>query len=113
MALKKKIKKKVFIKIISTKEATIVKKNKKTKPKLIKKVVKKKKVKKKKVVKKKKKKVKKIKNPRIEKEEHYYNPSYQGLVKLGVRPNYLTKNSIQRMMKIVNNYRENIHLDNI
>jgi len=58
-------------------------------------------------------KVKQIKNPRIEEEEHYYNPSYQGLVKLGVRPNYLTKNSIKRMMKIVNNYRENIHLDNI
>jgi UDP-sulfoquinovose synthase len=58
-------------------------------------------------------KIKQIKNPRIEEEEHYYNPSYQGLVKLGVKPNYLTKDSIQRMMKIVNNYRDNIFLDNI
>ena len=57
MALKKKIKKKVFIKKTSTKESTIFKKNKKTKPKpkpkLIKKAVKKKKNTKKKNTKKK------------------------------------------------------------
>jgi UDP-sulfoquinovose synthase len=46
-------------------------------------------------------KIKNIENPRVEQEEHYYNPSYQGLLELGVKPNYLTKESMKEMFEIV------------
>jgi UDP-sulfoquinovose synthase len=52
--------------------------------------------------------IKSIKNPRVELEEHYYNPKYQGLIDLGVKPNYLTIDSIKEMFKIVEKYKINI-----
>ena len=33
--------------------------------------------------------IKNIANPRVEKEKHYYNPSNEGLLKLGVKPHKL------------------------
>jgi UDP-sulfoquinovose synthase len=56
-------------------------------------------------------KIKNIGNPRVEQEEHYYNPSYQGLINLGVKPNYLTKENIQKMIKIVSQYKNSIKQD--
>jgi UDP-sulfoquinovose synthase len=50
-----------------------------------------------------------IENPRVELEEHYYNPSYQGLLELGVRPHYLTSNSMKGMIKTVSQYKETIN----
>jgi UDP-sulfoquinovose synthase len=52
--------------------------------------------------------IKNIKNPRIELEEHYYNPSYQGLVELGVEPHYLTKGSMKEIFNTVISYKKNI-----
>jgi len=52
--------------------------------------------------------IKNIENPRVELEEHYYNPSYQGLIDLGVKPHYLTKNSMKEMFEIVGFYKNNI-----
>jgi len=52
--------------------------------------------------------IKNVKNPRVEMEEHYYNPSYQGLVELGVQPNYLTKESLMSFFKIASKYKNNI-----
>ena len=40
-----------------------------------------------------------LENPRKEAEEHYYNPTYQGLIGLGVKPHYLTDEVLEGMMK--------------
>ncbi|MDC0597151.1 NAD-dependent epimerase/dehydratase family protein [Candidatus Pseudothioglobus singularis] len=53
-------------------------------------------------------KIKNIKNPRVELEEHYYNPSYQGLIDLGVKPHYLTMDIMKGMFEIVAKYKERI-----
>ena len=49
-----------------------------------------------------------IENPRKELEEHYYNPSYQGLKELGVKPHLLNEETMAEMMKIVLNYKSEI-----
>jgi UDP-sulfoquinovose synthase len=56
-------------------------------------------------------KIKNIKNPRVEQEEHYYNPSYQGLIELGVKPNYLTKQSMKGMFDVVSRYKNKIRAE--
>jgi len=55
--------------------------------------------------------IKKIENPRKEAEEHYYNPKYQGLLDLGVKPHYLTDESMTRMFEVISQYRGNIRKD--
>jgi len=52
-----------------------------------------------------------IDNPRREAEEHYYNPSYHGLLDLGVSPHYLTDEAMSRMFQVVGHYKENIRKD--
>ena len=42
-----------------------------------------------------------IENPRREAEEHYYNPTYQGLIELGVVPHYLTDEVMGGMLRVV------------
>ena len=54
-----------------------------------------------------------IENPRVELESHYYNPSYQGLIELGVEPHYLTLNSMKDMFKVVEKYRDGIRKNTI
>ena len=49
-----------------------------------------------------------LKNPRKEAEEHYYNPVYQGLVELGVKPHYLTDDVLEKMFHVVAGYKMNI-----
>jgi len=46
-----------------------------------------------------------IENPRKEAEEHYYNPTYQGLLDLGVIPHYLTEEVMGRMMELVSHFK--------
>ena len=53
--------------------------------------------------------IKNIENPRTEAENHYYNPSYHELSKLGVKPNLLTKETLIHMLKIIKGYRGNIN----
>lgn len=57
--------------------------------------------------------VKSIDNPRKELEEHYYNPTYQGLLELGVKPHYLTDEVMQAMLKKVLEYKGNIQSNSI
>ena len=49
-----------------------------------------------------------IENPRKEAEENYYNPTYQGLVNIGVEPHYLTDEVMEGMFDVVEKYKENI-----
>ncbi|MDX2465097.1 MAG: NAD-dependent epimerase/dehydratase family protein [Porticoccus sp.] len=55
--------------------------------------------------------IKNIENPRKEAEEHYYNPTYQGLVEIGVEPHYLTDEVMTDMFKVVAQYKDNIRKD--
>jgi UDP-sulfoquinovose synthase len=48
-----------------------------------------------------------------EKEEHYYNPKYTGLLKLGLQPQYLTDGVLEGMFGIVEKYKNNINRDAI
>lgn len=52
-----------------------------------------------------------IDNPRQEAEEHYYNPTYQGLLDLGVKPHYLTEESLEEMFLVVQRYKDTIRKD--
>lgn len=52
-----------------------------------------------------------IDNPRKEAEEHYYNPTYQGLKDIGVEPHYLTDEVMAGIFAKVISYKENIRKD--
>jgi UDP-sulfoquinovose synthase len=52
-----------------------------------------------------------LENPRKEAEEHYYNPAYQGLIGLGVKPHYLTDEVLEGMMRVVEKFEGNIRKD--
>lgn len=52
--------------------------------------------------------IKSIENPRVEKEEHYYNPTYSGLKELGLKPHYLTDEVLHRMFEVVEKHKQNI-----
>jgi len=54
-------------------------------------------------------KVNNIENPRREKEEHYYNPKYTGLLDLGLQPHYLTEETLESLFKTAEKYKENIN----
>lgn len=55
--------------------------------------------------------IKSISNPRKEAEEHYYNPTYQGLQDIGVKAHYLTEEVMGRIFEVVERYRKNIRKD--
>jgi UDP-sulfoquinovose synthase len=55
--------------------------------------------------------IKSIENPRKEAEEHYYNPTYQGLQDIGVEPHFLTEDVMAGIFKVVEVYKENIRKD--
>lgn len=50
-----------------------------------------------------------IPNPRVEKEEHYYNPHYTGLLELGLEPHFLTDAVLVEMFEKVGRYRHTIN----
>lgn len=52
-----------------------------------------------------------LENPRKEAEEHYYNPTYHGLLDIGVVPHYLTDEVMEQMFQIVERYKDNIRKD--
>lgn len=54
-----------------------------------------------------------VENPRLEAEEHYYNPRHTGLIQLGLKPHYLTDEVLAQMMGFVIKYKNNIKRDNI
>ena len=47
-------------------------------------------------------------NPRVEAEEHYYNPVHSGLLELGLKPNLLTTEVIMSMIEAVSRHRDRI-----
>ena len=55
--------------------------------------------------------VENLENPRQEAEDHYYNPTYQGLLDIGVEPHYLTDDVMTGMFQAVAHYRQNIRKD--
>lgn len=52
-----------------------------------------------------------INNPRVEKEEHYYNVKYTGLLELGLKPHYLTDDTLKKMFIIVDKYKNHINTE--
>lgn len=54
-----------------------------------------------------------IENPRIEAEEHYYNPKHTGLSELGLKPNYLTDEVLEQMIEFVLKHKSKIAVDQI
>ena len=55
--------------------------------------------------------IERIENPRKEMEEHYYNPTYQGLREIGVEPHFLTEEVMGDIFRTVENYKDNICRD--
>lgn len=55
--------------------------------------------------------IKSIPNPRVEAEDHYYNPVYQGLKIIGVKPHLLTEEVMNRLFSIVEQHKGNIRTD--
>lgn len=55
--------------------------------------------------------IKSIPNPRKEAESHYYNPTYQGLKDIGVKPNFLTEKVMDRLFAVVEQHKGNIRKD--
>lgn len=54
-----------------------------------------------------------LENPRVEAEEHYYNPAHTGLLDLGLTPNCLTEDVLCEMMDFISKHREKIVTDRI
>lgn len=52
-----------------------------------------------------------IENPREEQEEHYYNPKYNKLTDLGVKPHLLSTNYMIEMIKVIEKFKPNIIKD--
>lgn len=52
--------------------------------------------------------VRNVANPRKEKEEHYYNPVHQGLLKIGLKPHFMTDEVVAGMLEQVLRYKDQI-----
>lgn len=55
--------------------------------------------------------IRQLENPRKEAEEHYYNPTYSGLIELGVTPHYLTGEVLDGMFAVVEEHKDAIRKD--
>ena len=49
-----------------------------------------------------------IANPRVEKEEHYYNPAHSGLPELGLKPHLMTEAVLADMLQTVSRHKDRI-----
>jgi UDP-sulfoquinovose synthase len=58
-------------------------------------------------------KIEHVENPRIEAEAHYYNPAYTGLLKLGLKPHYLSEAVLSEMIQFVIQYKSLIKKNQI
>jgi UDP-sulfoquinovose synthase len=58
-------------------------------------------------------KIQNLPNPRLEAEEHYYQPAHTGLLSLGLQPHYLDRETLQAMLQVVQQHRERIDPDMI
>lgn len=58
-------------------------------------------------------KIKNLSNPRIEQENHYYNPKNSALIQLGLKPKNLTITVLQEMIELVKKHSNNIDTDSL
>ncbi len=54
-----------------------------------------------------------LENPRIEKEDHYYNPKNDALLKLGLKPRLLSQELVDSMLKRIREAQAQVDLDTI
>lgn len=54
-----------------------------------------------------------VPNPRVEKEEHYYNAKHTGLIELGLEPHYLGDSLLDSLLNIAVEYRDRVDEDHI
>jgi len=54
-----------------------------------------------------------LENPRIEAEEHFYQPAHTGLLSLGLKPHYLTDDVMAEMLETVLRHQSNIEKEQI
>ncbi|MBI4765606.1 MAG: NAD-dependent epimerase/dehydratase family protein [Deltaproteobacteria bacterium] len=54
-----------------------------------------------------------LENPRIEKEDHYYNPAHSRLLDLGLQPHYLTDRTISEILEKILQFKERIKKEQI
>jgi UDP-sulfoquinovose synthase len=54
-----------------------------------------------------------IDNPRVEAEQHYYNPVHTKLLDLGLRPHHLSETLIESMFEIIGRHRSRVVRDRI
>jgi UDP-sulfoquinovose synthase len=54
-------------------------------------------------------KIKAITNPRVEAEDHYYNPKHTGLLELGLKPNLLSGDVLDEMIGFVQKYKNSVN----
>jgi UDP-sulfoquinovose synthase len=52
-----------------------------------------------------------LENPRVEAEEHYYNPKHTKLLDLGLKPHTLSETLIESMFGVIERYRDRIVTD--
>ena len=52
-----------------------------------------------------------VANPRMELEEHYYNPTHTKLLELGLQPTLLSETLTESMLDVIRRYRENVIMD--
>ena len=52
-------------------------------------------------------------NPRVEKEEHYYNAKHTKLLDLGLEPHYLSDSLLDSLLSIAVEYRDRVDVDHI
>lgn len=50
-----------------------------------------------------------IENPRVEKEDHYYNVQYTGLLELGLKPHYLTDEALEEFFTVTEKFKDRIN----
>jgi UDP-sulfoquinovose synthase len=49
-----------------------------------------------------------VANPRVESEDHYYNPKRTKLVELGLQPRYLSDELLESMLTTIARYRDRV-----
>jgi UDP-sulfoquinovose synthase len=54
-----------------------------------------------------------LENPRVEMEEHYYNPMHTKLLDLGLQPHLLSETLIESMFTTIDRYKDRVIADHI
>jgi len=54
-----------------------------------------------------------IENPRVEMEEHYYNPQHTKLLDLGLQPHLLSEALVEHIFEVIGRYKDRVIMDHI